>query len=218
VAALASVGKFDNLLREIDLVGRILGREERARELAAYFNERIATLRRTVNTGPAGKQPRIYLSFWGSLLRTPVFYEPVDTAGGTNCARGLLPSYLGAAGATVSIEQIIRWNPEIILIQGNYPPAERVVTVEGVLGDPRLASLRAVRHKRVYYTFGFWYWWDPALVLVESLYLARLFDPDRFPGFNLDQEGNEIFKRFYGVKGAFTALGKVLECHDWVAN
>jgi iron complex transport system substrate-binding protein len=216
VAALASMGRFENLLGEIETLGRVLDREDRAAELAAYFRARLAAVRDRANSVPATRRPKVYLSFWGSLLRTPVSYEPVDAAGGANCAAGLLPSYLGAAGATVSIEQIIRWDPEVILIQGNYLPAERAVTVEGVLSDARLASVRAVRDKRVYYTFGFWYWWDPALVLLESLYLARLLHPGPDGDFAFEAEGNAIFKEFYGLEGAFSALGKVLDCREWV--
>ena len=92
------------------------------------------------------------------------------------------------------------------------------MTVEGILRDPRLASLKAVRTGQVHYTFGFWYWWDPALVLVETIYLARLFHPRGFPAFDFEKEGNEIFHEFYGVGGAFTSLCKVLNCHEWVRN
>lgn len=218
VVALASVGKFDNLLGEMAIVGRILGREARARELAGFFRDRLAAARAVAGHVPAEQRPRVYLSFYGSLLRTPVAYEPVDVAGGKNCAAGLLPSYLGTASATVSVEQIIRWDPEVILIQGNYLPAERAVTVAGVLADPRLASVRAVRDRRVYYTFGFWYWWDPALVLLESLYLARRLHPGAMAGFDLEREGNAIFREFYGLDGAFTALNEVLGCREWLRD
>jgi iron complex transport system substrate-binding protein len=216
VAALASVGKFENLLREIETVGRMIGREDRAGELVGYFNARISSLERLVEPVPAEKRPRIYLAFWGSLLRTPVSYEPVEAAGAINCAAGLLPSYMGTAGTTVPVEEILRWNPDLILVQGNYLPAERAVTVEGILRDRRLASLRAVREGQVRYTFGFWYWWDPALVLVETLYLARLFYPGRFPDFDLRRQGDLVFKEFYGVDGAFSELGRILDCDDWL--
>jgi iron complex transport system substrate-binding protein len=216
VVALASIGRFETLLNEMEIMGRILGREDRARELAEYFRSRIAVVRRAAESVPGANRPTVYLSFWGSLLRTPVSYEPVDAAGGVNRAAGLVPSYLGTAGATVPVERIIGWDPDIILIQGNYRPAERAVTVEGILGDRRLASLKAVRAKKVHYTFGFWYWWDPALVLVETLYLGRLFYPDKFRGFDLEKEGDEIFEKFYGVRGAFSALSRVLDCHEWV--
>jgi len=215
VLALASMGRFQDLLAEIETLGRVLGQEERAARLTTYFNRRMEDVRRAASASAAGSRPVVYLTFWGSLVRTPVSYEPVDAAGGQNPASRLLPSYLGTAGTTVSIEQILRWDPEVILVQGNYPPAERRVTVEGVLGDPRLASVRAVRNGRVHYTFGFWYWWDPALVLVESLHIARLLHPGSLPAFDLTKEGDEIFKEFYGTDGLFSALGRVLECHEW---
>jgi len=215
VAALASMGKFSDLVTEIETLGRILGRDDRAAELATYFKVHMEAIRRAAAATGVDTGPTVYLSFWGSLLRTPVSYEPVEAAGGKNIASRLLPSYLGTAAATVSLEQILVWDPEVILVQGNYPPAERLVTVEGILGDPRLASVRAVRDGRVHYTFGFWYWWDPALVLVETAYLARLFHPGSFPDFDLTREGDEIFKEFYGTEGLFRALCRVLECHEW---
>ncbi len=215
VVALASMGKFRNLLAEIETLGRILGREERAAELVSFFGSRMELVRGIGPPRAADAGPSVYLSFWGSLLRTPVSYEPVEAAGGRNLASRLLPSYLGTAGATVSLEQILLWDPEVILVQGNYPPAERLVTVEGILGDPRIASVRAVRDGRVHYTFGFWYWWDPALVLVETAYLARLFHPGSFPNFDLTREGDAIFKEFYGVEGLFSALCGILDCHEW---
>jgi iron complex transport system substrate-binding protein len=215
VVALASMGKFRDLLAEIETLGRILGREERAAELVTFFRSRMGSVRGIGPDEAADAGPSVYLSFWGSLLRTPISYEPVEAAGGKNLASRLLPSYLGTAGATVSIEQILLWDPEVILVQGNYPPAERQVTVEGILADARLASVRAVRDGHVHYTFGFWYWWDPALVLVEAAYLARLFHPGRFPNFDLTREGDAIFKEFYGGEGLFSALCRVINCHEW---
>ena len=215
VAALASMGRLESLADEIELLGRILGRPDRARRLATEFRTTIAELWQAEGALPTRRKPRVYLAFWGSLLRTPVSYEPVDAAGGTNCASGLLPGGPGAAGTTVSLEQIIRWDPDMILVQGNYRPGERAVTVEGVLADRRLSSLKAVRSKHVFYTFGFWYWWDPALVLVEMRYLARLFHPEDLPAFDLVKDGNAVFKEFYGVDGAFGALADVLGCREW---
>jgi iron complex transport system substrate-binding protein len=215
VAALASMGRFDRLLEEIALVGALTGLEERARELIRYFKERIQFVSGSIGPLSDAERPKTYLPFWSSLVRTPIFYEPVNTAGGANVAQDLLPSYLGTIGTVVSLEQIVKWNPEVILVQGSFLPRERQVTVEGILGDGRLSSVRAVRNKRVYYTLGFWYWWDPAGVLAETLYLARLFHPEKFAGLDLEHEANAIFEAFYGKKGAFSELLNVLDFHDW---
>jgi iron complex transport system substrate-binding protein len=215
VAALASLGRFDRLLEEIELVGALTGFEGRARALVRYFKEKIEFISGSIGPVTEAERPRTYLTFWSSLARTPVFYEPVNTAGGMNVAQSLLPSYLGTIGTVITLEQIVKWDPDIILVQGSFLPRERQVTVEGILGDSRLGSVKAVRNNRVHYTLGFWYWWDPAGVLAETLYLAGLFHPDKFGGLDLEQEANAIFEVFYGKKDVFTALAKVLDFHEW---
>lgn len=218
VVALSSLGIFKNLLDEIELVGRVTGREKRASELISFFNKKIDVVSQAVGSLSSKLQPRVYLAFWSSLLRTPVHYEPVMVAGGVNVAAGLLPSHQGSPGAVVTLEQIIAWDPDILLIHGNYPPQERQVTVEQVLFDKRLSSVRAVKDRRVFYTFGYWYWWDPAEVLVETFYLGKLFHPEKFPDLDLEAAGNEVFQKFYRRAGLFSALAAVLDFHVWVKN
>lgn len=215
VVALASMGRFERLLEEIELVGVLTGTEGRARELIAYFKEKTNSISETISPVLANYRPKTYLAFWSNLMRTPVFYEPVNAAGGRNIAESLLPSYLGTIGTVVALEQIIKWDPDIILVQGSYLPRDRHVTVEGILRDDRLGSIEAVRNERVYYTLGFWYWWDPAGVLAETLYLAKLFHPEEFNGLDIEKEGNEIFETFYRKKDVFSALMKVLNFDEW---
>jgi iron complex transport system substrate-binding protein len=216
VVALSSQGSFDKLLKEIELVGRVTGLEKRARELTDYFRENMAAVARATSSVPAEERPRVYLAFWSSLLRTPVFYEPVNAAGGENVAEGLLPSFTGSAGTVVTIEQVIKWDPDIILVHGNFLPWERQVTVDQILADKRLSSVKAVRNGRVFYTFGFWYWWDPAEVVLETLYLANLFYPGKFGNIDIEEAGNAIFQKFYGPAGLFSKLAEVLVFHDWI--
>ncbi len=215
VAALASMGSYDGLLEEIGLIGVLAGRPERASELRQYFREKIRSITESIGPIAFEARPKTYLAFWSSLVRTPVFYEPVQTAGGRNVAENLLPPHLGTIGTVITVEQILKWDPEIILIQGSFLPRERQVTVEGVLQDRRLGSIRAIRQKRVHYTLGFWYWWDPAGVLVEALYLAKLFHPEKFDGLDLEKEGNAIYEMFYLKKDIFSKLVKSLDLHEW---
>ncbi len=213
VVALSSMGSFEKLKEEMRLIGFITKKRERVSELINYFDSKIKFLEGRISG--AEKKPRVYLSFWSSLIRTPVHYEPVNMAGGINVAEGLSPSYQGTVGTAVSIEKIIKWNPDIILIHGNYPPEERTITVESVLSDERLGSLEAIKQRKVYYTFGFWFWWDPAEVLFETVYLSKIFYPSRFSDIELMEEGKEIFGKFYNTNKAFDLLFKRLECNEW---
>ncbi len=213
VLALSSMGSFEKLKEEMKLMGVITRKSERVSELINYFESKIKFLEGRVSVEE--KKPRVYLSFWSSLIRTPVHYEPVNIAGGINVAEGLSPSYEGTVGTVVSIEKIIKLNPDIILIHGNYPPEERTITVESVLSDKRLGSLGAIKKKKVYYTFGFWFWWDPAEVLFETVYLSKLFHPSRFSDIDIVKEGKEIFKKFYNESRTFELLFKRLKCNEW---
>jgi iron complex transport system substrate-binding protein len=215
VAALASMGSFDGLLKEIELVGALTGLGERAGELGRYFREKIRFITESIGPLDPKDRPKTYLAFWSSLVRTPVFYEPVQAAGGRNVADNLLPSHFGTIGTIITLEQVIKWDPDVILIQGSFLPSERQVTVEGVLADKRLGSITAIKQRRVHYTLGFWYWWDPAGVLVESLYLARLFHPEKFGRLDLEKEGNAIYKMFYKKPEVFTKLMRFLDFHEW---
>ncbi len=215
VVARASMGKFDGLLEELRLVGRILGREARAAELIGRFSQIRDRIRRVLNDVPKERKPRVYLAFWESLTRTPISYEPVDAAGGRNVAAKLLPDVLGSVQTMINIEQLLNWNPDIILVHGNYRPEERKTTVRQILDDPRLASVNAVRSRKVYYTFGFWDWWDLAEVALETSYLAHKFYPDRFPDFDLKREGDAIFKTFYGKDAIFSEFCPVIRCDEW---
>jgi hypothetical protein len=52
-------------------------------------------------------------------------------------------------------------------------------------------------------------------VLVETLYLGRLFHPDKFGRLDLEKEGNEIYEEFYREPQLFTKLMKLLDFHEW---
>jgi iron complex transport system substrate-binding protein len=215
VAAFSSMGRFGKLLEELRLIGLILGREDRAEELAAYFEAQMGRIQARLSDVPAGRKPRVFLSFWNVLANTPVFYEPVNAAGGLNVAEGSLPSYAGTLNAVVPVERILAWAPDLILLQGNYPPEWRELTVASVLADRRLTSLQAVKDNKIYYTFGFWNWWDFAEVIVETFYLAKLFHPDRFADLDLIAEGNSVFRKVYRIENGFSTLCRVLRFEEW---
>jgi iron complex transport system substrate-binding protein len=218
VVAVSSLGSIDNLLREIRLIGRVMGRSERAEELVGFFKTQTDRVSRVVRAVPAQDRPRVYLAFWSSLGRTPVVYDPVTLAGGVNVAGPLAAHHTVSDRTVVSLEQIVKWNPDIILVHGNYPPDQRRLTVEDVRRDARLRSVKAVRDGRVWYTFGFWSWWDPAEFLVETLYLAKVFYPARFRDVDLVREGNGIYKEFYGLGDGYSLLCRAIGCDEWLKD
>jgi iron complex transport system substrate-binding protein len=98
-----------------ELVGKVIGKEERAEELISYANDEIAKVSEITSDIPDNEKSKVYFfSAQGATFieRAVPCYGPIDLAGGINVAEELP----GCSVVEVSIEQIIIWNPDIILI------------------------------------------------------------------------------------------------------
>ena len=194
------------------MMGYVLGEQERAEELNSYFNDKLDEVSDV--TSEMDDKPEVYLAFWNELTYTPATYAPVELAGGINVAAD--PGTYGPYGPfmwQVSKEQIIAWNPDIILIHCYLPMTH--ITIEDILEDPELWSITAVKNKDVYYTKGFQFGWDPATGVIECFYMAKLFHPGEFAGVDVEEEGNEILEEVYGADGIWTEMTKLFELYTW---
>lgn len=95
----------------------------------------------------------------------------------------------------VSEEQIIAWDPQIILLNG----FESELTPQDIYGNPKLADVSAVRDHRVYKIPLGGYRWDPPNQESPLMWkwLAMLFHPERF-GWDLRNEIKENYLWIYG--------------------
>ena len=140
----------------------------------------------------------LFWSFWNGVSRIPIYYDPVEAAGGINIAAGQTANVYGYS-VKVPVEQVVVWNPDFILIHG--APKTSRVKVEQILQDPRMADVNAVVKKQVYYTLGMQSGWHMPRNLTEMLYMAKLFHPDKFKDLDPEAEGNAIYERLYGKPG-----------------
>jgi len=196
------------------LVGCVVGKEERAEELISYANEEIAKITEVTSEIPDSEKPKVYcISGCGgksAITKTWGRYDPIDIAGGINVAK----EYVISSGSVmVSKEQIIKWNPDIILIHGIFPPHK--ISIDDVLADPDLQTVNAVKNRNVNYTKGYMIGWDPATGLTECFYFAKLFHSDKFKDLNEEEEGNEILEKFYGVDGLYTKMLDLSDRYRW---
>ncbi|RLG31008.1 hypothetical protein DRN97_09870 [Methanosarcinales archaeon] len=185
------------------LVGKVIDEDEKVKKLISYANDEIAKVSEITSEIPDSEKPRVY--FFSAhratfIERAVPCYGPIDLAGGINVAEELP----GCSVVEVAIEQIIIWNPDIILIHSFSKDPK--ISVESVLSDPRLQTVNAVKNKSVYYTKGFYIGWDPCSGIAETFYLAKLFHPTKFENLDVEKEGNEIYKEFYGVDGLYTYM------------
>ncbi len=191
------------------LVGFVIDEEDRAEELIAYCQEKFDDIGDVTSNIPESEKPTVYFCHSQGatdITRAVTSYDPIDIAGGVNLAKDLVSAEeqeeLSTVVLDVSKERIIDWNPEIILIHSFSK--DPVNSVDKVLSDPTLQTVRAVKEGRVYYTKGWYIGWDPASGLAETFYMAKLFHPEEFADMDLEAEGNEILKMFYGTDGLYT--------------
>ncbi len=193
------------------LMGMIMGKEEKAQALIDYANDKLAAVTEITSQIPGSDKPLVYFVCASKTITTKarVLYPPIDLAGGDNIAKEIAITTPWAC-TDISKEQIIAWNPEIILLQGttNY-------TAKDVMADPDLKTVDAVKNGRIYRTRGTMYGWDPAVGIVETLYLAKLFYPEKFSDLDIDAEGNEILEAFYGADGLYTTMAEKYDLYRW---
>ncbi|WP_194813400.1 ABC transporter substrate-binding protein [Nocardia sp. XZ_19_385] len=150
-------GTQEDLEGWITLFAQMLGKPERGRELISWQHSEIAATRAEVAAETTPRPRAMILSRAGEVYSTtsPKGYDgfQFDLVGADLVIKGLL-----SEAGQVSPEQILTWNPEVIMISGfdESTPAE-------IYADPRLAGVSAVQNRRVYKTpLGGYRWQVPS--------------------------------------------------------
>jgi iron complex transport system substrate-binding protein len=199
--------EFEKMYEEMELMGAIFKKENEAKEFISFVKETVGKIEEVTSQIPEEEKPKVYfasrhIGWGGGFLATTGHYDPLNIAGGINVAEGIPP------GTTrVLKEQIIAWNPDIIIIAHSSSSITFVETndVEIVLSDPDLQTINAVKNKKVYYTpYAYCRGRPHDKNLVTTVYLAKLLHPDKFEDLDVEEEGNEIMKGFLGVDGLFS--------------
>jgi len=126
-------------------LGKLLGREERAKKLSAYFRETLTDVKFVTAGIPEGKRPNVYYAEGVDGLSTEcndsIHVELLQLAGDTDVHRCHTSNHRGYE--KVSIEQVMLYNPDVII-------AQEKVFYDKVFKDPVWRNVKAVREGRVY--------------------------------------------------------------------
>jgi len=182
----------------VSIIGTVVGRKERADQLRAYLERKLSEIMKITSTISDAEKPKVYQAFAHDLLKTFVWSSEIIYGGGINVA---YDPQSPNPWRSVSLEQIIKWNPDIIVLHGfgKYTP-------EDLYNDPNWQSIKAVKERRVYKLTIGWTGWDPAGIVINVMQCAKAFHPNKFKDLNVEVEANEIFKFVYGVDGLYSRL------------
>ncbi|MBQ3621188.1 MAG: ABC transporter substrate-binding protein, partial [Methanosarcinaceae archaeon] len=133
----------DRELREmITMVGKAVGEPAKADDLLKFYDAKLKEIRTSVKNED---RPTVYLAGNSNMYSTAPsgMYQNglIENAGGRNAASGLS----GDNWVVISPEQLLEWDPDYIVIV-----PEAGYNVDDIYNAKELASLSAVRNRRVY--------------------------------------------------------------------
>lgn len=180
-------------------VGDLLGVPERGRLLASYAEGVLSEVSGRIAARAGEKRPTVYYARAADGLETgtkgSINAEVIDYLGAVNVAvSDAVDGDKGGMGR-VSMEQVLRWDPDMIIVDSPALFAE--------IGQrPLWRDLRAVREHRVYLPPLFPFGWIDAPPSVNRLigvrWLAAHLYPSLFPE-DLSAIVRDFYQLFYGV-------------------
>jgi iron complex transport system substrate-binding protein len=201
-------GRFEGISPAYRTLGALIGRHAQGEALARSAEDMITTITRRIAAIAPERRPRVYYARGPRGLETGlggwINVETIEliarnVAGGT---RGGL--------ANVSIEQVLLWDPEVIITIDQDFAAD-------VPNDPAWASIAALRTRRVRLSpklpFG-WVDFPPSVNrLIGLWWLAKILYPDLFPE-DLRALTRDFYSRFYHVTPNDMQIDRVLAGRD----
>lgn len=179
-----------SILAEFEHVGAVLGEVTTARDLVAYWHDRLAMIRHRIAGVETPKRVLYIGNSGGTENRTGWGDAFIAAAGGLNVARDL------AVRGAVSAERIHVWNPDVIVTSANESTR---MSATSIRAEPAYSQVKAVAGSQVHAAPVGGFWWDrpsPEAIL-GILWLSKILYPKRMEDVDLALETRLFFKRFY---------------------
>jgi len=188
----------DNYDKAYEFLGALLGREEKAKELAGYYSAVYAEVKEKSENIADEDKVRVYYARLDDGLTTEFLGSPnaelLDLVGAVNVAEGGGKE----TGGEVNIEQVLVWKPDAILV-GNVG-ANASLAYQTITTDEVWSSLGAVQQGAVYEVPRFPFnWFDrPPSVnrIIGMKWLGYKLYPDVYD-FG-PEDVKSFFELFYG--------------------
>jgi iron complex transport system substrate-binding protein len=201
-------GRFLSLSTSYEKLGRLIGRAGDGADFADYCNMTLSVITNRIAFLPADKRPRVYYARGPRGLVTglggSINVETIELV-----ARNVAGESKGGL-ANVSIEQVLLWNPDVIVtIDQDFAASVR--------SDPAWAAVNAVRDNRVHLSpkmpFG-WVDFPPSVNrLIGLWWLGKILYPELFPE-DLRALTRDFYAKFYHVTPTAEQIAHVLAGRD----
>lgn len=184
----------DEMLTALDILGKVCGAEERAKELAEYYELSIG-MSQDLAASISNKNKKTAIVMGSSIGKVAdssmLQGKMLETAGAVNCAAELKATELWPTAGT---EQIFSWDPDYIFITGSAS-----YTAEDIYSEPAWSEMKAVKEKHVYTIPSEYDSWEfPGIVSALGIeYMMSAMYPELMPDEQLERDVNEFYELAY---------------------
>ncbi|KZX12178.1 ABC transporter substrate-binding protein [Methanobrevibacter filiformis] len=195
IVAVPETANLTNVIPTYEFLGKLLNEEENANKLKNTLQSYLDLGAKTKEASKSKPKNVYYAQGTDGLTTSPSGSEHaqiLDIIGACNVAN--ITGETQIQVSQVSIEQVIKWNPEIIItIDENF--------YDGIYNSPEWASITAVKNKQVYLVPTDPYnWFDMppgANTVIGIPWTLKVVYPEYNKDWNLKDEVREFYHNFY---------------------
>jgi iron complex transport system substrate-binding protein len=182
--------------KQVSFFGELLGPEAKIKAdgYNSYFDKKVLQILSVTSKIDIKNRPNVYYggmhnSMLGSQGKGSVMQWNTEVSGGY-----YLPKTLEGIHTKATMQQVVSWNPDIILM-GAYCDS-----IEMVTKNSEWATLKAVKNGKVFLLPMGIYTWDNASNegVLLMMYMAKLFHPELFKDLNMIKEMKTFYSEIYG--------------------
>ena len=197
VIAVKDTTNVEKVGESITFMGEIVGAEDKAKDLNDFNDKYLDIVHdRSSKLSDSDKKTVYYAQGDDGLQTTPshsTHGQLIDLIGGVNVADSLAQGNT-TSGVQVSIEQVLSWNPDIIITNDKE-------FYDSIYSNPNWAKLDAVKNKEVYVCpQSPFKWFDRpvgANMIIGVPWTAKVIYPDDYKDINMVEATKEFYSNFY---------------------
>lgn len=208
-----SFKNFDSMKKCVKLTGDILGEEgkKRAEEYTSYLDKKINMLTSITSKIPEEQKLKVlHLSDFSPLKvdgKGTIIDSWIQIAGGVNVS-----SDVDGNTKEVSMEQILTWNPDVIIVSSTVGSADRKESINKILNDESWKKTNAVQKGRVYVNPDGAFSWDrySAEEALQIQWAAKTLYPEKFQSLDIAKETKWFYKTFFNYSLSDSEVQRIL--------
>ncbi len=188
----------EDLIKATELLGKVLGAEDKAKQLTAFYNEKNAFAKNLTKDIPAEQRKTVLVMgseigkvAHGGMLQSFL----VETAGGINLAKDIQSK---ENWPVVGTEKIFAWNPDFIFCEDYNGAAYKI---DDLTKDTGFAKLKAIKNNHIAYIPAHQDLWDfPGVQSsLGALWMLNQMYPEKYSEQDFIKDVNAFYTLAYGT-------------------